>query len=208
MSERDLHWQYRYLMWLYLNHMVIPGNSVTNFQPSFEASFPPPPNEATYQQLMTMIRHTIDPYLTVNNEDNQTITEEANRTAREIHQDLSDLGFSGEIHPSRWNYFKSSPYSNLPILLANALGLLPIIVVTRGLYPNEWKALLDADIHLCEDVEGHSYFYWLIDNYNRGRSLDLRRTETSEENLLPYLPGYTAEASSYFGESYALFEMR
>ena len=108
-------------MWSYLEHMLIPGNTPENFHPSFS----PFPDDPTYQRLMEMIRHTIDPYLSISDADDQTIISMANHVAQGVHQDLSGLGFPEEIDPISYIYFQSVPYSNLPVILLYELGLVP-----------------------------------------------------------------------------------
>lgn len=185
---------YLALMWSYLEHMLIPGNTLANFNPGIY----PFPDEAIYQRLMMMIRHTIDPYLAVNNRDNQTIIEEANKVAQEIHQDLIDLGSTGEIDPISYIYFQSIPYSNLPVILLNELGLVPAMFsdsnrqTSPSLYPNEWKALLDAGLPLCTQIGTRSYFSWMIGSSWKGQSMSLIGIDRPE-NVLPHLPGYTSE---------------
>ena len=193
-AEPGIEDTYLVLMWSYLEHMLIPGNTLGNFKPTFS----PFPDDATYDRLMTMIRRTIDPYLAVNDMDNQTIIQEADLVAQEIRRDLIDLGLTGEINDISYIYFQSIPYSNLPILLLNALGLVPgmfdDIEVGQyvGLYPNEWKALLDAGFPLCAQIGKRSYFSWLIGSSWKGLSMSITGSDRPE-NVLPHLPGYTAE---------------
>ena len=68
-EESGLDHTYLTLLWAYLEHMLVPGNTLDNFNPSFSTF----PDEATYQRLMEMIRYTIDPYLSVSDANNQTI---------------------------------------------------------------------------------------------------------------------------------------
>ena len=120
---------------------------------------------------------------------------------------------------STYNYFRSVPYSNLPVILLNALGLVhamfddPFASLPPSLYPNEWKALLrlsagsdlypelcsgyktelpDAGISLCTQIRDNSYFYWLIENSWKGHSISIFGADRLE-NVLPHLPGYTAD---------------
>ena len=214
-GEFRLDHTYLTLMWSYLNHMLIPGNTPENFNPSFS----PFPDDATYQRLMEMIRYTIDPYISVSDADNRTIITMEDYVVQDVRQDLVDLGFNGEIDHTTYVYFQSVPYSNLPILLLYALGLVPAIFddpfsySAPSLYPNEWKALLrlsagsdlypeqssgyktelpDAGISLCARIRDNSYFYWLIENSWKGHSISIIGADRPE-NVLPHLPGYTVE---------------
>ena len=186
--EEPLNKTYMDLMWQYLHHMLIPGSTLTNFRPDILYL-------ANYDQLMTMIQHTIDPYLAVNVMDNQMISQEANQTAHRIRQDLWELGFS-EIDPYSYINYRSVPYSNEPILLLNALGLLTSKSINAQwrvmLYPNEWKALVDAGLDLCEQVNGHPYFYRLIGDVESVYTSHLYEL-TDVERKLPHLPSYTAD---------------
>ena len=170
---------YLTLMWSYLNHMLIPGNTLDNFNPSFY----PFPDDATYQRLMEMIRYTIDPYLSVSDADNRTIITMEDYVVQDVRQDLVDLGFNGEIDPTTYVYFQSVPYSNLPILLLYALGLVPAMFddpfsySAPSLYPNEWKALLrlsaGSDLY-PEQVRGiRRSFRMLIFPYVHGSGMIL-----------------------------------
>ena len=193
-GEFRLDQTYLTLLWAYLEHMLIPGNTLDNFNPSFY----PFPDDVTYQRLMEMIRYTIDPYLSVSDADNRTIITMADYVAQDVRQDLVVLGFNGEIDLSTYNYFRSVPYSNLPVILLNALGLVhamfddPFASLPPSLYPNEWKALLDAGISLCTQIRDNSYFYWLIENSWKGHSISIFGADRLE-NVLPHLPGYTAD---------------
>lgn len=193
-GEPDIDQTYLALLWAYLNHMLIPGNTSENFHPSFS----PFPDDATYRRLMEMIRHTIDPYLSISDADDQTIINMANHVAQGVHRDLNALGFPEEIDPISYIYFQSVPYSNLPVILLYELGLVPGMFddpeasLPPSLYPNEWKALLDVGISLCGQVGRHSYLYWLIENSWKGSSM-YQIGGDQPENVLPHLPGYTAD---------------
>ena len=186
-EEEELNKTYMDLMWQYLHHMLIPGNTLMNFRQGF-------PSVVNYDQLMAMIRRTIDPYLRVYGLSNQSIIQEANQTAHKIRQDLRELGFD-TFDPYSYNYLGSIPHSNLPILLLNALGLFPSLIQSGRsillLYPNEWKALIDAGLDLCEQVHGHPYFYWLIADISKLYWYIHEAPEEEEE--LQDLPGYTAD---------------
>ena len=122
----------------------------------------------------------------------------ANHVAQSVHQDLNDLGFPEEIEPISYIYFQSVPYSNLPVILLYELGLVPgMFDDPKQVYPRvsiqtNGRHSLDAGISLCGQVGQHSYLYWLIENSWKGSSM-YQIGGDRPENVLPHLPGYTAD---------------
>jgi len=109
-----------------------------------------------YPEILQVAQHIVDKYVQ---------TGDVDTAAKEIKNYYFRLNPSRKDIPEYFiGFYLSNSNSDLPILLLYKLGLLPSYVENNPVPLNEWKALLDAGIDLCNVVNDHTYLYYLIAN--------------------------------------------
>lgn len=205
--ENNISWQDIFLsyLWQYLDYRLIASTGTRNngFTPDF---FDNPYPDPQYEIVARTAESIVDTYVRIDSaalEEQIKAADVAASSVLAAYQRFGPHTFENEIQ----YYFLSVPYSNLPVLLLNSLGLVEahfndVLARQPSLYPNEWRALLAAGFSLCkfnspdDDTRRHSYLWWLTSNISKDRflnSFSLDPATRTSVNALPSLPGYTAD---------------